>query len=111
MIEIIILDYLSDNLDVPVFMEFPEEKLDKFVLVEKTGGSESNYINSATITIQSYADTLYNAAELNEIVKSKMNNIIELDSISKSKLNNDYNYTDTTRKRYRYQAVFDLVYF
>ena len=39
-----------------------------------------------------------------------MDNIISLDSISKSKLNSDYNFTDTTKKQYRYQAVYDLVY-
>lgn len=30
--------------------------------------------------------------------------------ISKAKLNSDYNYTDTTTKSYRYQAVYDLVF-
>lgn len=31
--------------------------------------------------------------------------------ISKCTLNSDYNYTDTARKKYRYQAVYDIVYF
>ena len=35
----------------------------------------------------------------------------ELDAVSASRLNSDYNFTDTTTKRYRYQAVYDLVYF
>ena len=40
-----------------------------------------------------------------------MRNIIELDNVSKAKLNSDYNYTDTAKKRYRYQAVYEVIYF
>ena len=40
-----------------------------------------------------------------------MENIIDRNDISKCTLNSDYNYTDTARKKYRYQAVYDIVYF
>ena len=40
-----------------------------------------------------------------------MEDIVELDSISQAELNTDYNFTDTQTKRYRYQAVYDLVFF
>ena len=43
--------------------------------------------------------------------KEAMEKIIERNDTSKCELNSDYNYTDTARKRYRYQAVFDIVYF
>lgn len=109
-IEEIVRNYLNEELDVPVYMEKPEEKIESYVLIEKTGGSEENYICFATIAIQSYAESLYNAASLNEEVKKAMNNIIVLNEIGSSKLNSDYNYTDTTKKKYRYQAVFNLTY-
>lgn len=110
MIEKIVMDYLDATLSVPSYPEKPEKKPEKYVLIEKTGSSEENFIKSATITIKSHANSLWEAAELNEEVKAAMNNIISLDSISKSKLNTDYNYTDTSKKKYRYQAVYDLVY-
>ena len=110
MIEKIILDYLTEKLSVPVYPEKPEKPPVRYVLIEKTGSSKENFIRSATIAIQSYAETLNIAAELNEEVKMSMDNIIELDNIGKSKLNTDYNYTDTTKKKYRYQAVYDLAY-
>ncbi len=110
MIEEIILDYLNDELSVPTFMEMPEEKPKRFILLEKTGGGSENFINSATIAIKSYAESLYEAAVLNEEVKKTMNNIVVLDSVSSVKLNSDYNYTDTAKKQYRYQAVYDLFY-
>lgn len=110
MIEKIVLDYLNDKLSVPAFPETPEEKQERFILLEKTGGGSENFINSATIAIQSYAESLYEAAALNEEVKKAMSYIVTLDSVSSSKLNSDYNYTDTKKKQYRYQAVYDLFY-
>ena len=46
-----------------------------------------------------------------DFYKEAMEKIVEMDDISKCQLNSDYNYTDTTRKKYRYQAVYDMVHF
>ena len=73
----------------------PEE----YVLLERTRGSQVNYIDKAIIAIQSYSSSLYKAAVLNEKVKIIMKNIIEMDEISECELNSDYNYTDTSRKK------------
>ena len=40
-----------------------------------------------------------------------MKNMAALSGISRARLNSDYNFTDPAKKHYRYQAVFDLVYF
>ncbi len=110
MIEKTVLDYLKSALDVPVHMEKPKVEEMKYIFIEKTGSSSENHINSATIAVQSYANSLYEAAQLNEQVKNAMSDIIYHEDISKSALNSDYNFTDTTKKKYRYQAVFDLFY-
>ena len=111
MIEQTILDYLNDTLTEPCYMEEPDEE-DIFVLLEKTGGSLSNHVYSATLAIQSYATSLYEAAELNKKVKAAMLTIAgELNTVSKCSLNSDYDFTDTTKKRYRYQAVFDITHY
>lgn len=110
MIEKIIIDFLNEHLSVPAAMEKPEDELDEYVLIEKTGSSESDYIKSATFAVQSYSTSLYKACVLNEDVKGAMNNLISLPMISKAKLNTDYNFTDTTTKRYRYQAIYDITY-
>lgn len=111
MIEKTVLDYLSSALPVQCFMEMPEELPDSFVVIEKTGSSVYNKISKATFAIQSYAQSLLNAASLNEQVKEAMDSIIELDSISRSELNSDYNYTDTALKAYRYQAVYVVTHY
>lgn len=110
MIEKVLLDYLGTALSVPVYMEVPEEPPERYVLLEKTGGSRENHIESATFAIQSYAESLYEAAGLNERVKETMDGIAALDSVFSSKRNADYNFTDTAKKKYRYQAVYNLTY-
>lgn len=117
MIEVVVLNYLKSKItDIPVVMEVVNYP--KFILIEKTGSSISNYVKSSTFAIQSYSDSLYDAALLNETLKEVMlgdglnkAGIIELDEINSCDMNSDYNYTDTTTKNYRYQAVFNLVHY
>lgn len=111
MIEEILVSYLSGALDVPVYMEVPEAPPDSFVVLEKTAGGRVNYISNATMAIQSYGPSMYKAAKLNEQVKAAMDDARELPDISAVDLNSDYNFTDTTEKKYRYQAVFEVVYY
>lgn len=111
MVEKIVKDYLQSSLGIPVRLEEEDDLGNEYVLIEKTGSSKKDHISTATIAIQSYSVSLYGAASLNERVKEAMEKIIERNDISKCELNSDYNYTDTARKRYRYQAVFDIVYF
>ncbi len=111
MIESIVRDYLAEKLTVDVYLEQPKEKPETFVLIEKTGGRLTEHIRSATMTIQSYATSLYNAAKLNDEIIKAMEDILELNEITSCTLNSDYNYTDTRTKQYRYQAVFNLIYY
>jgi hypothetical protein len=114
MIETTILSYLMSALgDVPVFAERPvgDEIPDKYVVIEKTGSSTENHIETATLAIKSYGGTMYKAAVLNEKLKQYMDAAVALPNVSSVKLNSDYNYTDVEEHRYRYQAVFDVITF
>ena len=104
------LDYLTERIDVPVYTEEPTEDLTDYVLIEKAGSSESNHVPTATLAFQSYGASLYDAALRNIQVKTIVSNADELDQISAVKLNSDYNFTDTTTKKYRYQALFVVTY-
>lgn len=110
MIEKMILDYLASQLTVPVYMELAAHPPETFVLVEKTGSSRSNRIESATVAIQSWAGSMYDAAALNEMVKAAMDEMPDTENVGSVRLNSDYNFTDTATKRYRYQAVYDITY-
>lgn len=106
-----IREYLKSKLNIPVYLEEPKEKPEKYLLVMKTGSSRRNFIPSAMITVRSYAASLSETIDLNELVKNAMYDAIELDDIVKVQLNSDYDYTDTDTKRYRYQAVFDVTHY
>lgn len=111
MIEIIIKNHLDGKLEEQVFLEQQSSDFGIYVVLEKTSSSKSNHLPSATFAFQSYANSLYEAAELNKRVKQTVESLIELDEIRGVKLNSDYNFTDTATKRYRYQAVFDIKYY
>lgn len=115
MIEYIVYEFLKDNMTVPVYMGIPKDPPAQMIVLEKTGSSETNHIKRATFAIQSYGKSLFEAADLNEILKEIMmdglDGLLSLSEISAVNLNSDYNFTDTTTKKYRYQAVFDIVHY
>ncbi len=111
MIEKTILDYLGEHLTVPVYMEEPINKPASYVLIERTGSSESDLIESTTLALQSYGASLYDAAVLNMAVKARIKQAVELPTVSAVYINSDYNFTDTETKRYRYQCVAVVTHF
>lgn len=113
MIEIVIRNYLNQTLDVPAYLEYPEGESvpPKHVMVEKVGSDRRDHINSASIALQSYGTSLYEAMSLNEDVKAAMDKIVALEQIGSSSLDSDYNFTDTSTKQYRYQAVYDITHY
>ena len=113
MVELTVFEWLKKKLPgIKVYIEEPKNASDKFVLVEKTGGTESVGLNTATFAVQTYGKTRYEAAELNEKVKEVMYKMAGSDSVAtKVELNSDYNFTDLTTKRYRFQSVYDITYY
>lgn len=111
MIEKTVLDYLTKKLDYTVSMEIPNPLVDEYVLIERVGGGEYNHIKNASIAFQSYADSLYQAASINEKVKDAVKGLQDLPSIGEVRLESDYNFTDTTTKKYRYQSIFRITHY
>ena len=105
MIEQIVHEYLSEHIDVPVFMELPEVPSEdyptmpeRFILLEKVGGGLNDHI----------LNSLYEAASLDEEMRNVMFGMVALNSISEIRLASNYNHTDVRTKRYRYQSVFEI---
>ena len=111
MIEQTIIEYLQPLIPVPVSTQKREEHPDSYVIVERTGGGMENHIRSAMIAIQAYGPTQVDAARLHEELIDLMLSIISLDDIGACDLNAEYNYTDESTKEYRYQSVWDIVYY
>lgn len=109
MIEETVLNYLISK-GFRAVME--EEGLEcDYLAIEKAGGSGDKMLSNSVITIQSYSKSLAGAAKLSEKMINAMHDIIELPEICRCELNSNYNFTDTARKRYRYQAVFNITHY
>lgn len=108
-IEEVMLNYLLDN-GVDAYIERPEEKPDTYVLIDKTGGTCSNLVETTTIAFQSIAPTLAEASALNDQVKELINAADTLARVSAVHLTSDANYTNPNAKQYRYQAVYEITY-
>lgn len=111
MIEQTIIEYLQPLLEVPVSTQKREDHPARYVIVERTGGGMENHIRSAMIAVQAYGATQVEAAELHEEIIDLMLSIIGLPEICACDLNAEYNFTDETTKEYRYQSVYDVVYY
>lgn len=114
-IEELVITYLNEH-DIDAYIQMPEtvqnpDAPGEFVIVQKTGSGWVNRLCEATIAIQSYAPTLYRASQLNYQIIDLMQGIISLEEVTSCKLNSDYEFTDTTNKRPRYQAVFDIKHY
>ncbi len=114
-IEKIVRDFLGSRLSCPVLLE-NTEKVPKRVLIEKTGGG-GDYIFESTLAIQSYGASLYEASALNSEIASLLlkdgvePGLLSVSGVISIELNSNYNYTDTSKKEYRYQAVYDVVHY
>ena len=112
MIELTVLKYLKASLtDVTVTAEIRQGMGDTFVLIEKTGGGQSDRLFNSKFAIQSWAGSIYDAMVLNERVKEAMLLLPSVKEVTACSLNSDYNFTDTSTKHPRYQAVFDVVHY
>lgn len=111
MIEITIKEFLEKELAVPVYFEFPEKPDVRFVVLRKTSGPRENRIDFAQVMADSYAESLLEAAVLNEKVKTAFDALEQLPDICSSNRVTDYPFIDTQNKRYRYQAVQSITHY
>lgn len=109
MIEKILYDYLVMVTGLPVSFENIENE-ERWIKIEKTGSRYKDSVATATFAIQSYAPSLYDAASMNHMLKQFVRGMVTDARISAVEINGDYNYTDTSRKGYRYQMVVDVIY-
>lgn len=116
MIETVLLNHIktelaNKSLSIPVYFEIPADPPDTLIIIERTGGRYDDHLYRSTFAFRSYAPTLAEAAALDEILVGIVEDSIKQKEIAQAKLNSHYNYTDTSTKKYRYQAVFDFVHY
>lgn len=111
MIELTVLRFLMQRLPHPVFMETPPAPPARYYILRKADSARENYIDSAMFTVMSYAESLLEAAKMNELAKTAMDDLTELDEVSASSRGGDYPFPDTTTKKHRYQTVHNITHY
>lgn len=111
MIEKTIRNHLRHLLNDPVYLDVPANPPARYYKLEKTGSGEEDHICTATFALQSHAPTLLEALKMNYAGIAAMKKAVRLRVISDVKFDGDYNFTDTTRKLHRYQAVFHITHY
>lgn len=109
LIEQTVLEYLQSALDMDdVYLEIPDEIPDQFVVFRVIERGKENQINKVTIEFMSYADTKYEAATLDALVREAMEDISTLDMSVHFGGGNDT--ADTALHLPRYRSYFSLYY-
>lgn len=111
MVEKLVLDLLSDALEVSCYMEVPERRPERFVVIDKTGSRTEEHLFTSMVAVQSYGPSKLAAAQLSSKVVSAMKDLALLDEVCRCDLNSEYPFPDIGAKEYRYQAVFNIVHY
>lgn len=115
LIEKIIRDHLNAVLPEGALLFEPVNKNPKsgsFVVIEKTGTQQTDWLYTATVAVQSYAPTLYQAAELDQRARNAMFALPDSSEyVTGVHLIGGSNFTDPSTRQPRYQAVFDVNFY
>lgn len=113
MIEKTVINYLRGRFPGEIIEgEVPKGMPDRFVTVEKTGSQQLSVgLFRSTIAVQSWETSRLKAATLSEAVCKALRDMpFYAEDVTKA-IGSDYDFTDTTTKRYRYQAVFTVTHY
>ena len=109
MLETKLIKFLSEALKVSVTAQRPERLSGRAVVIERIGGTRRDRMETVTVAVQSYGDTLLQAAELNETVKEAvLDGFYSRSDVAGCRLTSDYNFSDPSTKQNRYQAIFEI---
>lgn len=109
MIEVHILNYLKSK-GFNAFTEHPQSETE-YILIQRTGETWAEHLNSANIALQCYSTTKYKTAQLYETIREIMRDFPELDEICSCKQIGGGDFPDVTQKKHRYQLILQIIYY
>lgn len=111
MIELTVLEYLKAALPEPVYMEAPNEPPKRYYLLRKADSGREDLLDNALFSVVSHAESLLEAAQMNEAAKAAMDALVELDAVAASSRAGDYPFPDLTAKNHRYQTLHNITHY
>ena len=111
-IEIFLKDFFNEKLDAPVYLEKPNGLMQPFVVIDVTGVREIyKGVYYCTAALQSYSHSKYEAEELNRAVMDAAEHLRDMMEVGGASLDTYTPFNDIVRKIYRYQAVYNIVFY
>jgi len=106
--EAIVIGHLVDE-GYPAYADVPADRPDEFVTVELTGASRrSHAVWSATLAVQCFARTRYEASELACGLVPAIESLVEEPEVTRAEVDNLYNYTDLESGQPCYQLTVSM---
>ena len=94
-----------------MYVETPRDRPARYYLIQQTGGGARGRLFTATVAVQSYAESRYEAGRMNDDLIGLMEGLAALPEIAGCHLNAAYPFPDPEEQRHRFQAVFDITYY
>lgn len=107
-----IVAYLTERLDCTAYAEVPNPRPERFVTVERTGGTQDIYgaIDYPSVAVQSWEATRARAQALADEVDGLMLAMpLDIENVMGSDRNSLYNFPDPDSGQSRYQGIYELV--
>lgn len=103
------LDTVFGEDSIPVYLETPKDIPEKYIVFQLVDRGKENQINEATIEFRSYADSKYEAAILDERLRTALETWNEKSDIT-VKIGGGNDDQDSILKKYRYRCYYNLYY-
>lgn len=111
-IEATVIAYLTERLDCTAYAEVPNPRPERFVTVERTGGTQTlmGAVDRPSVAVQSWEASRAKAQALASTVDALMLSMpLEVENVFDCDRSGPYNYPDPDSRQSRYQAIYELV--
>ena len=99
---------LMDATGIKAVLEVPGERPDEFISVEMTGGSADRFMKTASLAVQSWAQTRMRAAEMARLVEQATFDLTDEPNIFRAVPNGSYRWPDPDSGQPRSQTNVEL---
>lgn len=107
-VERVVAKRLMDSTGIRTVLEVPEERPEEFVSVEMTGGGGDRFIRTASLAVQSWAQTRQRAAEISRLVEAAIPDLADEPNIFRAVATGSYRWPDPDSGQPRYQTNVEL---
>lgn len=93
---------------VPVVAEVPVDRPKRFVTVERVGGGNREFVDRASLAVQAWAGSRFDAATLADTVRVVVGMLPTVEQVARVDVGSVYNWPDPDSRQSRYQITVDV---